>query len=149
MFDAKPSDLSIMPFGMCARQLSIGRPKIRNGMPLRRKCAATESPYGPAPMIAVLSMPEQSLLWYLSHLAPEIRGRAGDPQGKNMRECLVYHGRSKAFGLSRLYNQSHTAAAISQNSSPCDHTQELAVRLCRVVRPWIEETLQLEERFLK
>jgi hypothetical protein len=45
--------LSIMPLGMCANQLSIGRPKMRKGMPRRRKCAAIESPYGPAPIIAV------------------------------------------------------------------------------------------------
>ena len=56
MSEAKPSDLSIMPFGMCASQLSIGRPKMRNGMPLRRKCAAIDSPYGPAPIIAVFSI---------------------------------------------------------------------------------------------
>src|SRR4029077_17643960 len=65
MLEAKPSDLSIMPFGMCANQLSIGRPKMRNGIPLRRRCAATESPYGPAPMIAVLSMPEEIRLGWL------------------------------------------------------------------------------------
>ena len=34
MLEAKPSDLSSMPLGMCARQLSIGRPKMRNGTPL-------------------------------------------------------------------------------------------------------------------
>src|SRR5579863_7614446 len=56
MSEAKPSDLSIMPIGMCASQLSMGRPKMRKGMPRCRKCAATESPYGPAPMIAVLSI---------------------------------------------------------------------------------------------
>ena len=36
--------VNIMPFGMCASQLSIARPKIRNGTPLCRKWAATESP---------------------------------------------------------------------------------------------------------
>src|ERR1700728_5388083 len=45
-----------MPFGMCASQLSMGRPKMRNGMPRRRKCAAIDSPYGPAPTIAVFSI---------------------------------------------------------------------------------------------
>src|SRR5271166_4830006 len=69
MSEAKPSDLSIMPFGMCASQLSIGRPKMRNGMPLRRKCAAIESPYGPAPMMAVFNisskkdLPRWSMVW--------------------------------------------------------------------------------------
>src|SRR5439155_25692428 len=52
MLDAKPSDLSIMPLGICDSQLSIGRPKARHAIPRWRKCAATDSPYGPAPMIA-------------------------------------------------------------------------------------------------
>src|SRR6266566_3186824 len=53
MLEAKPSDLSIMPLGMCASQLSMGRPKMRNGIPRWRKCAAIESPYGPAPTTAI------------------------------------------------------------------------------------------------
>src|SRR3984885_4303565 len=53
MFEAKPSDFSFMPFGMCPIQLSIGRPKMRNDIPRLRRCAAIESPYGPAPIIAV------------------------------------------------------------------------------------------------
>src|SRR5580704_11499288 len=83
MFEAKPSDLSIMPFGMCDSQLSMGRPKIRNGTPLRRRCAATDSPYGPAPMIAVLSMSEEMLLYDLSSLKAELTDRqgGGDSEG--------------------------------------------------------------------
>src|SRR5215469_2482137 len=56
MFDANPSDFRNIPFGMCASQLSIVRPTIRKGMPWWRKYAAIESPYGPAPMMAVFSM---------------------------------------------------------------------------------------------
>src|SRR5579872_4289211 len=45
-----------MPFGICASQLSIVRPNMRNGIPRRRKCAAMESPYGPAPTMAISNM---------------------------------------------------------------------------------------------
>ena len=34
MLEAKPSDFSSMPFGMCEIQLSMGRPKMRNGSTL-------------------------------------------------------------------------------------------------------------------
>jgi hypothetical protein len=45
-----------MVFGMCNSQLSIGRPKMRNGMPWPRRWAAIERPYGPAPTIAISVM---------------------------------------------------------------------------------------------
>jgi hypothetical protein len=34
----------------------MGRPKIRKGIPRFRRCAPIESPYGPAPIIAVFSI---------------------------------------------------------------------------------------------
>src|SRR5690348_14500540 len=37
---------------MLSRQLSMGSPKIRNGTPSARRCAAMDSPYGPAPITA-------------------------------------------------------------------------------------------------
>src|SRR5579859_1817869 len=41
-----------MPVGMRYRQLCMGMPKMRNGVPCALRCAASDSPYGPAPMIA-------------------------------------------------------------------------------------------------
>src|SRR5258706_120293 len=41
-----------MPFGICVRQLFSGVPKMRKSIPRARKCAASERPYGPAPMMA-------------------------------------------------------------------------------------------------
>src|SRR5580704_386322 len=102
MSEANPSDFSIIPFGMCASQLSIGRPKTRKGIPLRRKCAATESPYGPAPMIAVLSMREKMLPRRLSQLLLQLGTLLGDPPGNSLREYLVYHGRSWASAFYHL-----------------------------------------------
>src|SRR5580692_4272214 len=55
-FEAKPSDLRHIPLGMWDNQLSMGRPKMRNGMPWPRRWAARESPYGPAPTIAISVM---------------------------------------------------------------------------------------------
>src|SRR5271157_6181674 len=34
----------------------MGRPKTRNGIPSRPKCAAIDSPYGPAPTITVFNI---------------------------------------------------------------------------------------------
>ncbi len=53
MLEAKPSDFSSMPRGICDCQLYIGVPKMRNPTPRERKCAANERPYGPAPTIAI------------------------------------------------------------------------------------------------
>src|ERR1700733_2850502 len=74
MFEAKPSDFSIMPFGMWAAQLSIRRPKMRNDIPRVRKCAAIESPYGPAPIIAVSIIGLRKLLspWILLFVAHRV-----------------------------------------------------------------------------
>ena len=41
---AKPSDFRCMPMGIWARQLCIGRPKMRKLMPRARKWLATERP---------------------------------------------------------------------------------------------------------
>src|SRR5580700_3632125 len=73
MFEANPSDLSIMPFGMCASQLSMGRPKMRNGMPRPRKCAAMESPYGPAPTMTFSNMPRKTLLYEFEFVIGKLR----------------------------------------------------------------------------
>src|ERR1700761_6425032 len=43
-----------MPLGMLCRQNPIGSPNTCVAIPARLKCAATESPYGPAPMTATL-----------------------------------------------------------------------------------------------
>src|SRR5690349_21526522 len=51
MLDALQMDLRCMPGGMRS-QNSIVLPKTRAGMPPARRCAARESPYGPAPRIA-------------------------------------------------------------------------------------------------
>jgi hypothetical protein len=44
-------DRSNMPFGI-VRQNAIGSPKTRTSTPARRRCAAAERPYGPAPITA-------------------------------------------------------------------------------------------------
>src|SRR5215208_3122625 len=49
MWEASHRDRSSMPAGMWCSQLSIGSPKTRTFTPAWSKCAAAESPYGPAP----------------------------------------------------------------------------------------------------
>src|SRR6266850_3321693 len=51
-FDAKPSDLSVIPSGIRSRQTCMGFPKIRKSIPAALRCVASESPYGPAPTTA-------------------------------------------------------------------------------------------------
>ena len=46
---------------MFARQLCIGVPKMRNSRPCRRRCAATDSPYGPAPTTAISGVMETDM----------------------------------------------------------------------------------------
>lgn len=52
MFEAAGVDLRSIPSGMWSRQLTMGSPKTRTGMPRARRWAAVDSPYGPAPMTA-------------------------------------------------------------------------------------------------
>ena len=47
-----PGERSIMPFGIFCRQNAIGSPKTCVATPACLRCAATDSPYGPAPMTA-------------------------------------------------------------------------------------------------
>src|SRR6516164_9033068 len=53
MFVANARDLRLMPTGILS-QKRIASPKIRYFTPRARRCAANESPYGPAPIIATL-----------------------------------------------------------------------------------------------
>src|ERR1039458_9209685 len=53
-----------MPAGMWLRQLDMTSPKTRALIPRARRCAATDSPYGPAPMTTagVLPLPPVPVL---------------------------------------------------------------------------------------
>src|ERR1700751_1656192 len=62
MLVANARDLRFTPIGM-SRQKRIASPKIRNFTSRARRCAANESPYGPAPTIA-MSMPCLILINY-------------------------------------------------------------------------------------
>src|SRR5476651_2187652 len=52
MFEAKPWDLRNMPAGIFPAHRCMGWPKMRKLMPAARRCAAADSPYGPAPTMA-------------------------------------------------------------------------------------------------
>lgn len=51
--EAKRSDFSTVPWGMWARQLSIGEPIIAWATLAAPRCAAMDKPYGPAPTTMV------------------------------------------------------------------------------------------------
>src|SRR5580698_10552837 len=52
-----------MPAGMLKRHDPIGRPNARYSTPACRRWAATESPFGPTPMIATSVLDKVVLLW--------------------------------------------------------------------------------------
>ena len=53
MLEARCRDRRSIPEGVCFNQNSIGSPKVRGFLPFECKAAATERPYGPAPIIAI------------------------------------------------------------------------------------------------